>query len=182
MGADPVTSVRLLRLAVVLLGTLLVQFTLGLDIRIAGAHPDLTWLLPICAALCAGPEAGALVGFCTGLAVDLLLPTPFGLSALVGCLLGFAVGASTRAIDRSVWWLPPVAALAGSAAAVMLYAVLGAVLGQQQFLKVDLGAVVAVVAITNALLSWPAMRVVGWAVVADSRRGRLAGAAAGSRR
>jgi rod shape-determining protein MreD len=175
------TSVRLLRLAVVLLGTLLVQFTLGLDISIAGAHPDLTWLLPICAALSAGAEAGALVGFSTGLAVDLLLPTPFGLSALVGCLLGFSVGVATRAVDRTVWWLPPVAALAGSAAAVMLYAVLGAVLGQQQFLKVDLGAVVAVVALTNAVLSWPAMRVMGWAVAADSRRGRLAGLA-GSRR
>jgi rod shape-determining protein MreD len=175
MGADPVSSVRLLRLAVVLLGTLLVQYTIGLDIRVAGVHPDVTWLLPICAALCAGPEAGALVGFCTGLATDLLLPTPFGLSALIGCLLGFATGLATRALDRTVWWLPPLAAAAGSALAVMLYAVLGAVLGQQQFLKVDLGAVVALVTVTNALLSWPAMRVMGWALTADTRTWRAAG-------
>lgn len=175
MGADSMTSVRLARLAVVLLGTLLVQYTVGLDIRVAGAHPDVTWLLPICAALCAGPEAGALVGFCTGLASDLLLPTPFGLSALVGCLLGFATGLATRSLDRTVWWLPPLAAAAGSAVAVMLYAVLGAVLGQEQFLKVDLGAVVAVVAVTNALLAWPAMRVMSWAVWADTRTWHAAG-------
>ena len=39
-----------------------------------------------------GPEAGAWVGFTAGLATDLFLPTPFGLSALVGCVLGFVTG------------------------------------------------------------------------------------------
>lgn len=158
------TAGRILRLALVLVVTLVVQFTLGLDVRIAGAHPDLTLLLPVCAALCAGPDAGALVGFATGLATDLLLPTPFGLSALVYCVVGFAVGALTRNVDRSVWWLPPLAALTGSAVAVMLYAVLGAVLGQEQFLKIDLVAVVLVVSLVNALVSWPALRAVSWAV------------------
>ena len=52
--------------------------------RIGGAHPDLLWLLPITAALLDGPETGAIVGFWSGLAFDLVLPTPFGLSALVG--------------------------------------------------------------------------------------------------
>jgi rod shape-determining protein MreD len=159
-----VTAGRLFRLALVLLVVLLVQMTLGLDIDIHGAHPELIWLLPIAAALTGDAEAGAMVGFVSGLAVDLLLPTPFGLSALVGCLIGFGAGVLTRSVDRTVFWLPPVVAALGSAAAVMLYAVLGAVLGQEQFLKVDLGAVVAVVAVVNGVLAWPAMRIVRWAV------------------
>lgn len=167
------TSGRIFRLALVLFGFLLVQATLGLDIRVGGVHPDLVLLLPIAAALCAGPEAGALVGFASGLAADLLLPTPFGLSALVGCLLGFAVGLVTAGADREAWWLPPLAALAGSAAAVMLYAVLGAVLGQQQFLQVDLAVIVILVSVTNAVLAWPALRLVSWALYgADSRERR----------
>ncbi len=93
------------------------------------------------------------MGFVAGLAADLLLPTPFGLSALVCCLVGFAVGASTGAVTREVWWFPPLVALAASAVAVMLYAVIGAVLGQEQFLRVDLAAIVAVVAIVNAILA-----------------------------
>jgi cell shape-determining protein MreD len=105
------------------------------------------------------------------MAADLLLPTPFGLSALVGCLVGFAVGSSTGAITREVWWFPAVVALAASAVAVMLYAVLGAVLGQDQFLDVNLVAVVGVVAVTNALLAAPAVRVVAWALGPSSADG-----------
>ncbi len=158
------TARRALRIGLTILLFLLVQSTIGLDIRIAGVHPDVMLLLPVAAALSNGTEAGAVIGFAAGLAADLLLPTPFGLSALVGCLLGFIVGSVTVSVDRTVWWLPPLAALAGSAAAVMLYAVLGAVLGQEQFLKVDLVAVVGVVSVTNAVLAWPAVRLVGWAV------------------
>ena len=68
-------------------------------LRIDGVHPDIVWLLPITAALLDGPETGAIVGFWSGLAFDLVLPTPFGLSALVGMLLGYAVGSLTTAAD-----------------------------------------------------------------------------------
>ena len=71
---------------------LMVQQTVMVALRIGGAHPDLLWLLPITAALLDGPETGAIVGFWAGLAFDLVLPTPFGLSALVGCLLGLRRG------------------------------------------------------------------------------------------
>ena len=55
----------------------------------------------------------------------------------------------------------------------MLYAVLGAVLGQDQMLRVDLGAVVGVVAVTNAILAWPTVRMMRWALgVAPSGRQR----------
>ncbi|HEY1733875.1 MAG TPA: rod shape-determining protein MreD [Acidimicrobiales bacterium] len=158
------TGRRLLKLVLVVFVTLLVQSTIGIDLTVFGAHPNLMLLLPIAAGIAGDAEEGAVMGFVAGLASDLLLPTPFGLSALVFCLVGFAVGASTGAVTREVWWFPPLVALAASAVAVMLYAVIGAVLGQEQFLHVDLAAIVAVVAVVNAILAAPAVRVAGWAL------------------
>jgi len=152
---------------------LVIQSTIGVDIRIAGVHPDLMLLLPIAAGIAGGPEEGALVGFLAGLAADLLLPTPFGLSALVYSLVGFAVGASTGSLAREFWWLSTFVAFAASAAGVLAYAVLGAVLGESQFLHLDLVAMVAVVSVFNGVLANVAVRIVRWALSpgASDRRG-----------
>jgi hypothetical protein len=57
----------------------------------------------------------------------------------------------------------------------MLYAVLGAVLGQESMLDTDLGAIVAVVAIVNAVLAPVAVRLMRWALgTAEGSRSRLA--------
>jgi rod shape-determining protein MreD len=161
-----VTARELLRLFLVVVLVLVVQYTFALDVRIGGAHPDLMLLLPIAAGVVGGPEAGAGVGFVAGMATDLFLPTPFGLSALVYCIIGFAVGSvmavSTDTRRDGLWWLAPVVALAASAAGVMLYAVLGAVLGQPQMVQVNLATVVSVVAVVNAVLSPVAARLVAW--------------------
>ena len=101
----------ILRVALVVFVALMVQQTVMVALRIGGAHPDILWLLPITAALLDGPETGAIVGFWSGLAFDLVLPTPFGLSALVGCLLGFTVGVLSAPVDPRATWLKPVAAL-----------------------------------------------------------------------
>ena len=148
-----------------------VQETLMLDIRLGGVHPDIMVLLPIVAGLVGGPATGASMGFGAGLAADLFLPTPFGLSALVGCLIGFTVGVTTLALDRTAGWLPPVVAFGGSALYEVIYAVLGSVLGQPQMIHVDLTRVVLVVAVVNAVLALPALRLVGGALPTASTEG-----------
>jgi rod shape-determining protein MreD len=165
-----VTVRAALRVALVALLVLLVQTTVILSIRVGGMHPDLLWLLPITAALLAGPETGAIVGFWTGLAFDLVLPTPFGLGALVGCLVGFGTGVATAAVDREVVWLRPVTAVVGSVAADMLFAVLGAIFGQQQMVQIDFFSLFLVVAISSALLVFPVHRVMRWALADGNRR------------
>jgi len=154
---------------------LVVQSTVALDIRVAGAHPDLMLLLPITYGLVAGPVGGALCGFCVGIAADLLLPTPFGLSALVDCVLGFAAGWVPLPSDGGEgggWLLTTVVVLAGSAAGAVGYPLLGAVLGQPEMVHVDLVAVVIVVAVPNAILAVPALAVTRWALGIDRRRRR----------
>lgn len=158
----PLTARVAVRAVVLIACTLLVQSTVAMDVRVAGATPELMFLLPVAAGLVAGPVEGALVGFAAGLAADLLVPTPFGLSALVGTLVGFGVGASTGSLVRDVRGVPTLVALVASASAVMMYAVLGALLGESQFLHVNLAAIVPVVAVTNALLAGPAVRLTRW--------------------
>jgi len=169
------------RLTFVVFLALMVQSTLLDSVRVGGVHPDLLWLLPITAALIDGPQTGALVGFWAGLAFDLVLPTPFGLSALVGSLLGYSTGLSTAALDRGAGWLKPVAALLGAVAADMLFAVLGAILGQQQMVKVDFLALGLVVGVSALVLVLPVSRLMRWALVGENERSTLVAAHASDR-
>ena len=159
------------RLTLVVFGFVVIQETVMLDIRIGGVHPDIMVLLPIVAGIIGGPGRGATIGFGAGLVADLFLPTPYGLSALVGCLLGFGVGLATVALDRTAWWLAPVAALGGSALYEVTYGALGSVLGQPQMLHVALARIVVVVSVTNALLAWPAMKAMTWGMAQSSTEG-----------
>jgi len=161
----------LARVALVVFAFVVVQQTLVLDLRVGGVHPDIMILLPIVAGVVGGPSRGATMGFGAGLVADLFLPTPFGLSALVGSLIGFAVGGAALALDRSAWWLPPVAALGGSALYEMAYAMLGSVLGQPQMLHLDLLRIVVLVSVVNAVLALPALRLVSWALPEASTEG-----------
>jgi rod shape-determining protein MreD len=167
----PVTARESLRLVLVVATFALVQDTLVLDLRIGTIHPDVMVLLPIMAGLVGGPATGASMGFGAGLVADLFLPTPFGLSALVGTVVGFAVGAATVALDRTSWWLPPAMALLGSAVYELSYASIGSLLGQPQMLHVDLLRVVVLVSVVNGILSLPARRLVSWSLPSASTEG-----------
>jgi rod shape-determining protein MreD len=167
--------------ALVIFVVLMVQQTVMVALRIGGVHPDLLWLLPITAALADGPETGGIVGFWAGLAFDLVLPTPFGLSALVGCLLGYAVGSLTSAVDPRTTWLKPVAALTGSVAADMLFAVLGAILGQSQMVQIDFVALFLMISVSSVVFVLPVSRLMRWALAGENNRHSLVPASADNR-
>jgi rod shape-determining protein MreD len=172
----------MVRVALVIFVLLMVQQTVMVALRVGGVHPDLVWLLPISAALLDGPETGAIVGFWAGLSFDLVLPTPFGLSALVGCLLGYVTGSLTAPVDPRAAWLKPVAALAGSVAADMLFAVLGAIFGQEQMVQIDFLSLFLVVGISSVVLMLPVNRLMRWALAGESNRRSLVSAQADSSR
>ncbi len=175
------TARSVVRVAFAIFIVLMVQQTIMVALRVSGAHPDLLWLLPITAALLDGPETGAIVGFWAGIVFDLVLPTPFGLSALVGCLLGYATGSLTAAVDPRAAWLKPVAALTGSVAADMLFAVLGAILGQQQMVQINFLALFVVVGVSSVVLVLPVNRLMRWALAGENNRRSLVPAHAESR-
>jgi rod shape-determining protein MreD len=169
-------SADVARATLVIVVVLVIQHTLLDSVRVDGAHPDLMLVLPVAAGYAAGPDRGAVFGFITGLVADLFLPTPYGLSALVGCLLGFSTGIATRGLVRSSWWLPPVVAVAATAAGMGAYAILGGVLGDPAMLRTYLAPALVVEAPSAAVLAVPVLRFVSWAV---PEPGPSRGAAAG---
>jgi rod shape-determining protein MreD len=108
------------------------------------------------------------------MAIDLFLLTPMGLSALVFTVVGYAVGMEQTAILRTSWWIPVVTALVASAAGEVLFAVVGAVVGERGLVSSRLLVIVAVVGIANGLLATVVIRLLRWAVPSESTRGAFA--------
>lgn len=155
------------RVAAVLLVGLLVQTTLVPDLRFKGVAPDLMLLMAICAGLAGGPEYGAVVGFFAGLLSDLFLTdTPVGLSALCFCLVGFAVGGLRASVIPEGRLLTPLIAIVGTGGGVVLFIVVGDVVGQSQLTATGshwLLKVAIIEAAFAALLSLPVGWLMDWA-------------------
>jgi rod shape-determining protein MreD len=158
-----VTGLRF-RLPLALLLVLVVQSSALQDLRVRDVHPDALLLFAVAAGIVAGAEVGALVAFATGLVADLFVQTPMGLSALAFALVAFAVGTLQAGLIRAAWWITPLTVFAGSALGVVLFAVIGSMLGQSQLVTERLPVIALVVALTNAVLSLPAVRLAGWAL------------------
>ena len=152
---------RAVRLGLVLLPVLTVQTTWMAELRPFGVPGDLLLLLAIAAGMVGGPMRGAMVGFIAGLAMDLVLLTPFGLSSLTYLAVGYAVGTIHDGVLRSAPWIPVVAAFVASAVGVVFFVVLGQLVGQQ-FRLPELPQIVVVTAVINALLVFPAVFVTRW--------------------
>jgi len=158
------TTADLARSTIVLFVVLAVQNTLLDSVRVAGAHPDAMLLLAVAAGYVAGPDRGAGFGFAAGLLADLFLPTTFGLSALVGCLVGYGTGLATRGLVRSSWWLPLIVSAGATVVGLSMYAILGAVLGEPGVLRIDLVPAVVVATPAAVVLATPVVRMVAWAL------------------
>ena len=156
---SPYAKARL-RIALLLFLVVLIETALGSDLRVFGVAPDLMVLVVICAGLTGGTEAGAWVGFCGGLFMDMFLTsTPVGLSALTYCLIGASVGALRASVLTDRKAVLPLAGLIGTAAAVLLFVAVGDVLGQHQLLgagRAWLIKVVVIESLWNAVLALPA--------------------------
>jgi rod shape-determining protein MreD len=156
-----------LRLGGLLFVALLLQTTVASDLRIRGVSPDFMLLLTICAGLAGGPDTGAVVGFLAGLLIDLFLhATPFGLSALTYCLVGYAVGVLRRSVLREGNLLAPATALLASAVGVLLFVLVGVMVGQHQLTSPGprgLAQIAGIVAVVNAILAVPVSKLVSWA-------------------
>lgn len=150
------------RVSFVLVVALTLQLSIGAEIELFGARGDLMLLVAIAAGLATGPERSATLGFATGIAYDLMLQTPFGLSALTYGLVAFLAGSLQDAVLRAAWWIPVGTAVAASAVGVILYGVFGTVVGED-LVGWSLLRVAAVVAVLNGLLTLPVVRVVRWA-------------------
>jgi rod shape-determining protein MreD len=115
--------------AVLVAVALAVQVTLLSRLPLPGATPDLVLLVVVGLALSHGPGFGLVLGFCAGLATDLVPPADHevGRWAFVLTLVGYLAGSARDETRRSAF--VPIAVVAAAAAgSVLLYAGLGALM------------------------------------------------------
>jgi rod shape-determining protein MreD len=143
---------------------LVLQVSLVAQLPLFGVTGDVMLLLGIAAGLVGGPERGAIVGFVSGLTFDLLLHSPFGLSALAYSLVGYGVGSFQTTVLRATRWIPILCTAIASAIGILVFALVGEVLGQDSYLGLHLVPIVAVVVLFNSLLSPLAVRALRWAL------------------
>ncbi len=151
------------RAPLVILTALIINLSVLSRIRVAGTMADLMLLLAIAAGITGGPVRGAVVGFISGMSVDLFLQTPLGLSALVFCIVGYAVGTAESGILRSSWWIPVLTAFVASVAGELVFAVMGSVVGDTHLDMSRLLLVIVIVGAMNALLAPLTIRTMAWA-------------------
>jgi len=151
------------RAPLVILTALIIDLSVLSRVRVAGTMADLMLLLAIAAGITGGPVRGAVVGFVSGMAVDLFLQTPLGLSALVFSIVGYAVGTAESGILRSSWWIPVLTAFVASAAGELAFAVMGSVVGDTHLVMSRLLVIIVIVGAMNALLAPLTIRTMAWA-------------------
>lgn len=141
---------------------LTLQVSVVPDLPVLGVQGDLMLLIALGSGLAAGPDRGAVIGFACGIAYDLMLQTPFGLSALTYALVSYLVGSLQDSVLRAAWWIPVATAAAGSALGAILYGVFGTVVGMD-LLSPSLLRIALVVGTLNAVVAAPVIRGVRWA-------------------
>jgi rod shape-determining protein MreD len=123
------------------------QTTLFTHLQIDGVAPDLGLVAVLAVAYEDGPDSGAIFGFIMGLAVDLFLTTPLGLSALSFALTGYAVGVFQAGMVRSTPWLAPILGGIGGLFGGLVFITAGAVVGQSGMLSTDSLRIVLIAAV-----------------------------------
>ena len=147
---------RILLSAVLIVVALVVQVSVLARLGLPGAVPDLMLLVVIGLALVYGPVGGCLVGFAAGLLADLAPPSDHavGSYALVLCVLGYAAGLirPPGGHIRSVG-LPLLVVAAAAITATLLYAAVGAMVGDTAARHVGMPGLLVTAVVYDVLLA-----------------------------
>jgi rod shape-determining protein MreD len=154
-----------LRLALVVVAAVVLQTTVfSTGLRVFGVAPDLGLVLTIAVASYLGAERGAAFGFAAGVAIDLFLSTPLGLSALSFALVGYGVGVVQSGLVRPSRWFAPIMGGLGGLVGGALFVSIGALAGEDHLLALRSLKVVVVAGAYDALLAFVAFPVARWAI------------------
>ena len=137
--------------ALVILGVAL-QTTLFVKLRLFGASPALALLVTLAVSRHLGRVASLVVGFATGLLLDLLSETALGLWALVLTTVAYATVRLRRRFEDDVTLLIPGVFLV-SFGALALYALLGTIFGEQTLADAQVVRKMLLPAVYNTILA-----------------------------
>jgi rod shape-determining protein MreD len=161
---------RALLWGAIVITAIVLQSTVFAKVTLAGAKPELVYMVTVILAFLEGPSSGAVAGFAGGMAEDFLLNQPKGITALTLTLVGYAVGALRQYIVTPSPLLP--VALVGGATTVglLFYGMVSFLLGQLDYGVGYLVQIAVLSGIYNAILTPLAFPVVRR--VAESSRAK----------
>ncbi|MEU8779772.1 rod shape-determining protein MreD [Streptomyces sp. NPDC048606] len=147
---------RILLSATLVVVALVIQVAVLGRLQLPGAVPDLVLLTVVALALVYGHLGGALIGFGAGLLTDLAPPADHaaGRYALVLCLIGYLVGLvrPDNGRFRSAWG-PMLTVVAAAIGSTLLYAGVGALVGDTAARHVGLTGLVFTATLYDLLLA-----------------------------
>ncbi|MFF3558798.1 rod shape-determining protein MreD [Streptomyces sp. NPDC002574] len=135
---------------------MVIQVCVLARLHLPGAVPDLLLLVVLGLALTYGHVAGALIGFGAGLLADLAPPADHaaGRYALVLCVIGYAAGLAKPDSGQLRSATRPMLVVVGAAiGSTVLYALVGALVGDTAAQHVGLGKLLFTAALYDLLLA-----------------------------
>ncbi|GAA3484600.1 rod shape-determining protein MreD [Streptomyces yanii] len=135
---------------------LVVQVCVLARLQLPGAVPDLLLLVVVGLSLVYGHVAGALIGFGAGLLTDLAPPADHaaGRYAMVLCIIGYLAGLARPENGRLKSALAPMTVVVAAAiGSTLLYALVGALVGDTAARHVGLGSLLFTAAVYDLLLA-----------------------------
>lgn len=114
----------------VVVTALLLQSTVFARLKLAGAQPELMYLVTVVMAMLEGPASGAIAGFTSGLGQDFLLNQPKGITALTLTIVGYVVGQVRQYIVTPSPALPVMLVAAATFGGILFYGFVSFLLGQ----------------------------------------------------
>jgi rod shape-determining protein MreD len=172
-----VLSPRLvLRLALLALGTVVIQEAAVSQVSIFGISADLTPLMVMSVGLLAGSLTGAVMGFATGLLVDTVLVQTLGITSLLYIAIGYWAGRLRELRDPAHGLVPLAAGAAATAVAGVGMTLIQFLLGVDAPVSVLLFQQIFITILVNTLISLPVYaavrRIIHRALPDDPRRRR----------
>jgi rod shape-determining protein MreD len=154
---------RRVRLTLVVVTLVVFQNSVFDHLHIFDAVPVLCLVATVAVAYEEGPQSGALFGFLSGLATDMILTTPIGLSALSFAVTGYLVGFFQGGLVRESPMTAPLLAAAGGLVGGVVFLVVGGIAGEAGFLTLYSVRVLIVSSLYDAVIAIPVFLFVRWA-------------------
>ena len=170
-------SLRLpIRLGLLAVVTVVIQEAAVSQITIFGVSADLTVLVVMSVGLLAGSIPGAIMGFSTGLLVDMVLVQTLGVTSLLYIVIGFWCGRLRELRDPSHGLVPMALGAAATAFAGLGMTIVQFLLGVEAPVSWLLLQQIFITVLVNALIALPVYaavrRVIGPALPQELRRRR----------
>lgn len=155
---------RRIRLVLLVVTLVVIQTTIFPSLRVFGAAPDLLLVATVAMAYEEGPEAGLVFGFASGLAIDLFLSSPAGLSAFSFAITGYLVGIFQSGIVRESRNVAPLLGGFGGLVGGTIFVIVGGIVGGDQYFSLNSVKILILAALYDALVAYAVFPFVRWAV------------------